>query len=153
MNAQIQIANRVSLISLNAFQRDAAITQLQLLRHLLHRRINGLFHHLLGVARARIVHQTRQAFLPGQTIGGMRQIRRSVARGAGPTVVFNLQRFKQPGHHKEDNKAERQPHDHRGVLQGSDTVGHQHAQGQYPNRHRPEDAQPVRCIAIDVFQA
>ena len=124
VHAQLQMPQRLALFRRQAFQLDVCTAQLQLLRHLFHSRIAHRLHHLLGVARARIVHQARQAFLPAQPVLRAHWARRGVAVGALAAVVFHLQRFIQPGHHEEDHKAERQPHNHRRVLQGRDAVGH-----------------------------
>ena len=152
VHQQIQVPQGLSLLRRQVFQLHVGSTQLQLLRNLFHRREADRLHHLFRVARARVVHQARETFLPAQPVLRAHRTRRGVAAGADAAIVFYLERFIQPGHHEEDDEAERQAHDHRGVLQRRDTVGHQHAERQQANGDGPEDAQPVWRIAVDIFE-
>ena len=146
------MAQAVPLFRRQAFQLDVSAAQLQLLRHLFHRREAHRLHHLAGIARAGVVHQPRQTLLPAQAILHAHRSRGGVAVGALAAIIFHLQRLIQPRHHEEDHKAKRQPHNHRRVLQSGNAVSHQHPQGQQADDHRPEDAQPVWRIAVDILQ-
>ncbi len=152
VHQQIQVPQRFALFRRQFFQFHIGAAQLQLLRHFFHCREADGFHHLFGVARARVVHQAREAFLPAQPVLRTQRTRGGVAAGTDTAVVFHLERFIQPGHHEEDDEAERQAHDHRGVLQRRNTVGHQHPERQQADGDGPEDAQPVRRVAVDVFE-
>ncbi len=152
VHQQIQVPQIFVLFRGQVFQLHVGATQLQLLGHLFHRREADRLHHLAGVARAGVVHQTRETFFPAQPVLRAQRTRGGVAAGADAAVVFHLKRFIQPGHHEEDHEAERQAHDHRGVLQRRDTVGHQHAERQQADGDGPEDAQPVRRVAVNVLE-
>ena len=124
VHQQVEVAKVLPLFRRQALQFHRGAAQPQLLGHFLHRRVAHRLHHLFGIACARVIHQPRQALLPAQPVLQAHRARGGVAAGADPAVIFHFQGFIQSGHHEENHKAERQPHDHRGVLQRRDAVGH-----------------------------